>query len=162
MADGCYRLLYDLKLEGAIIGIMCDRNTVMFMPYYFLDTDDLMSMMSYSYNKKTSDLAFEHGGRPLGFGAFFAANLQIVRGKDAASEMKKIKDALDANEIMNPGKLLEMETRFGIGISSKMFELAMDGIGVAKKMIPRQQQFEDKAEVYESERAKKEKEEHRH
>jgi len=132
------------------------------MPYYFLDTDDLLSLMSYSYNKKTSDLAFQHGGRPLGFGAFFAANLEIVRGKEATSEMRKMKEALDKNEIMNPGKLLAMDTRFGIGISPKLFELAMDGIGVVKKAFPRQQQFEDKAEVYESERAKKEKEEHRH
>ena len=91
-------------MEGAIIGIMCDRNTVMFMPYYFLDTDSLLSLMSYSYNKKTSDLAFEHGGRPLGFGAFFAANLEIVRGKDATKQMKRIKKALDKNEIMNPGQ----------------------------------------------------------
>lgn len=162
MADGCYKLLYDLKMEGAIIGIMCDRNTVMFMPYYFMDNDSLLSLMSFSYNKKTSDLAYKHGGRPLGFGSFFAANLKIVRGKEATEEMKSIKKALDKNDIMNPGHLLEMDTRFGISLSSGLFELAMDGIGVAKKMLPRQQQFEDKAEVYEAERAKKEKEEHRH
>ncbi|HTY46234.1 MAG TPA: FAD-binding oxidoreductase [Methanomassiliicoccales archaeon] len=162
VADGCYKLLTDLKMEGAIIGIMCDRNTVMFMPYYFMDSDSILSMMSYAYNKKTSDLAYAHGGRPLGFGAFFAANLVIVRGKDATEQMKRIKKALDAKEVMNPGKLLEMDTRFGIGISSKMFELAMDGLAIAKKAIPRQHQFEDKAEVYESEREAKEKHEHAH
>jgi hypothetical protein len=134
----------------------------MFMPYYFMDNDSLLSLMSFSYNKKTSDLAYKHGGRPLGFGYFFAANLKIVRGKEATEEMKSIKKALDKAEIMNPGHLLEMDTRFGISLSSGLFELAMDGIGVAKKMLPRTQQFEDKAEVYEAERAKKDKEEHRH
>jgi hypothetical protein len=119
-------------------------------------------MMSYAYNKKLSDASFEHGGRPLGFGAFFAANLQIIRGKDGTEQMKRIKNALDANEIMNPGKLLEMKTRFGIGISSKLFEIAMDAAGMGKKMLPRVEQFEAKAEIYEAERAKKEKAEHKH
>jgi hypothetical protein len=91
----------------------------------------------------------------LGFGAFFASNLEIIRGKDSANHMKAIKNALDKKEIMNPGKLLEMKTRYGIGISSKLFEMAMDGAGVVKKAIPRQHEFEDKAEVYEAERAKK-------
>lgn len=158
----CYDLLKEFKMEGAIIGIMCDRNTVMFMPYYYLDTDSLISLMSYAYNKKLSDASFEHGGRPLGFGAFFAANLQIIRGKEGTEQMKRIKNALDANEIMNPGKLLEMKTRFGIGISSKLFEIAMDAAGMGKKMLPRVEQFEAKAEIYEAERAKKEKAEHKH
>jgi len=155
VTEKCYSLLNELKLEGAIIGIMCDRNTVMFMPYYFLNPDSLLSLMNYSYNKKTSDLAYLHGGRPLGFGAFFASNLEIIRGKDSANHMKAIKNALDKKEIMNPGKLLEMKTRYGIGISSSLFEMAMDGAGVVKKAIPRQHEFEDKAEVYEAERAKK-------
>jgi len=162
VAEKCYSLLDEFKLEGAIIGIMCDRNTVMFMPYYFLNPDSLLSMMDYTYNKKTSDLAYLHGGRPLGFGAFFASNLEIIRGKESTNHMKAIKNALDKKEIMNPGKLLEMKTRHGIALSPKLFELAMDGIGIAKKAIPRQHEFDEKAEAYEIVREKKEHGEHKH
>lgn len=148
----CYSLLHEYKMEGAIIGIMCDRNTVMFMPYFFFDPDSLISMTAYAFNKKLSDLSFAHGGRPLGFGAFFAGNLEIIRGKDAAKQMKAIKHALDEKEIMNPGKLLGMKTRYGIGISSKLFEIGMDAMGVGKKLLPRRDQFDEKAEAYEVER----------
>ncbi len=157
----CYSLLTEFKMEGAIIGIMCDRNTVMFMPYFFFDPDSLISLTNYAFNKKLSDLSFEHGGRPLGFGAFFAGNLEIIRGKDGSKQMKAIKKALDEKEIMNPGKLLGMKTRYGIGIPSKLFEIGMDAMGVGKKLLPRKDQFDEKAESYEAERHDVEHQEHK-
>lgn len=162
MTEGTYALIDEMKMEGAVIGIMADRNTVMFMPYYLYDSESLLkSIASLAFNKKFGDVALKYGGRPLGFGIFFASNLKMLRG-DAAKYMKTMRCALDPKEIMNPGKLTETVTRQGILIPPALFNLGMDALSVGKKMLPRDQEVDRRAKDYEAERKKKEKTEHRH
>jgi glycolate oxidase len=157
MANATYDLMEEMKMEGAVIGIMADRNTVMFMPYYLFDSESLLkSVASLSFNKKYSDLAFEHGGRPLGFGMFFASNLKTIRGS-GVKYIKAIKNAIDQKGIMNPGKLIETVTRQGIHVAPTLFELGMDALAIAKKMLPRDQEVDEKAAEYQIEKAEKEK-----
>ena len=67
MTNDLYDLLKSMKMEGGIIGIMADRNTVMFMPYYVYDSTSLTkSVTSLSFNYKCGDLAKANGGRMLG------------------------------------------------------------------------------------------------
>ncbi len=147
-----YDLMYEMKMEGAIIGIMADRNTVMFMPYYFFDPESLMkTSTSFSFNKKFSDLSFKYGGRPVGFGKFFASNLGRIRG-DGAEVMKGIKDTLDPDDIMNPGTLIKLVTRHNISIPPQIFEMGMNIMALGKKMIPRENLVDRKAKEYEVER----------
>jgi glycolate oxidase len=163
VAKRTYDLMYEYKMTGAIIGTMVDRNTVMYMPYYFADFDELQNLTSFSFNKKFSDLAFEFGGRPLGFGAFFAGNLDRIRGT-GAKYIRDIKKTIDPEDIMNPGKLTGTTLRFGVKITPGVFNFAMDGMGVVKKMLPRDNLVEEKAEILAEERAKKERAEavHQH
>lgn len=162
MTRGTYELMDEMKMEGAIIGIMADRNTVMFMPYYLFDSESLLkTVASLSFNKKFADVAMRYGGRPLGFGIFFATNLKLLRG-EAARFMKSIRGAIDPKEIMNPGKLTETITRQGIIIPPALFQLGMDALAIGKKMLPRDQEVDARAKDYEVERRLKEKEEHRH
>jgi glycolate oxidase len=150
----CYELLDELKMQGGMTGMLADRNTVMFMPYYFFDSTNILSLTSFSYNKKLADEAMKHGGRSCGFGMFFASSLKTIRG-DGADYMKKIKDALDPKDIMNPGTLLATVTRQNITIPSQLFNMGMDLMGVAKKMIPREDVVGEKATEYEVEREKR-------
>jgi len=162
MAEETYSLMDEMKMEGAVIGIMADRNTVMFMPYYLYDSESLLkSIASLAFNKKFGDVALRHEGRPLGFGIFFASNLKTIR-KDAAKYMKQIRTALDPKEIMNPGKLTETITRQGIVIPPILFELGMDALAIGKKMLPRDQEVDRRAKEYKVERESKEKSEHKH
>ena len=147
-------LMEEFKMQGGITGMIADRNTVMFMPYYFFDPSNILSLTSFSFNKKFADLSMEYGGRSLGFGMFFASSLKSIRG-EGARYMKRIKDAVDPKNVMNPGTLLATVTRQNITIPSQLFNMGMDFMATAKKMIPREDVVGEKATEYEVDRSKR-------
>ncbi|MBN1110160.1 MAG: FAD-binding oxidoreductase [Methanomassiliicoccales archaeon] len=150
--DACYDLLKELKLTGAIIGSIVDRNTVMFMPYYLFNPDELQNLTSFGFNAKFADYALSVGGRPLGFGAFFASNLDPIRGS-GAKYIRDIKKLFDPLDIMNPGKLTGTTLRYGIRIPPALFNLGMSAIGVVKKAFDTESYVEERQQAYAEERA---------
>ncbi|QLH74153.1 MAG: FAD-binding oxidoreductase [Methanomassiliicoccales archaeon] len=157
------KLLDQLNMTGAIIGTVADRNTVMFMPYYLADFDNLVNLTSFGFNSKLSDISYEYGGRPLGFGSFFASNLDKIRGP-GAKYIRMIKNTIDPTDIMNPGKMVGTSIRGNIKIPPMLFELGMGAMAVVKQAIPKSKDVEERMEMYEQERAKKERAEavHQH
>lgn len=153
--DACYRILKEEKLTGAIIGSMVDRNTVMFMPYYLFDPDQLQNLTAFGFNAKFANYSLTVGGRPLGFGAFFASNLDEIRGP-GAKYIREIKKLIDPDDIMNPGKLTGTTLRYGIRIPPALFKLEMGAMGVMKKMFPTEDEVAERQEAYAQERANKE------
>ncbi len=71
VVDYCYGLHKELKLTGAIIGSVVDRNRSCscLLPVH---PDDLPQMTAFGFNAKLANYSKTIGGRPLGFGAFFA------------------------------------------------------------------------------------------
>jgi len=148
-------LMKQLNMTGAIIGTVADRNTVMFMPYYLTDFDNYVNFTAFGFNAKFSEIAYKYGGRPLGFGSFFAPNLDRIRGP-GAKYIRQIKTTFDPNDIMNPGKLVGMSMRGNVKIPNALYELGMTAMGVAKEVLPKSSEVEDRIEALNQERAIKE------
>ncbi|UCE80506.1 MAG: FAD-binding oxidoreductase, partial [Methanobacteriota archaeon] len=131
-------LVKKMKLKGPIIGSVADRNTIMLMPYYLTDDHNFFrSTAAMGFGKKLGDIAFENGGRPVGLGLFFAGNLTKYRGKDGADLIKRIKKAVDPEGILNPGKLVETGTRFGIPMPAVLMNFGMNMLAGMKRIMPR-------------------------
>jgi len=131
-------LTKSMKLKAPVIGTVADNNTVMLMPYYLTDEHNfLRSTAAMGFGKKLGDIAFENGGRPVGLGIFFAGNLAKYRGKNGANLIRGIKDLIDPNGIMNPGKMVETGTRWGISMPAFMMNFGMNMMAGMKRLMPR-------------------------
>ena len=89
------------------------------------------------FAKRLGDLAFDNGGRPVGLGIFFAGNLAKVRGKEGAQLIRNLKEMLDPYGIMNPGKMVQTGTRYGISMPAFLMNFAMHMMGSVKRILPR-------------------------
>jgi glycolate oxidase len=135
MTNDVYKLIKRMKLRAAITGMVSDRNTVIFMPYYLSDERKMIrNMVSLSFVKKLGDLAFKHGGRPAGLGLFFSGNLKKMYGP-GWDNMKEIKAQIDPYDIMNPGKTVEGLTRFGIPLPPFALNFGMNMMAGIKHLM---------------------------
>jgi len=136
--EGTAKLIKQLKMNAPIIGTVADNNTVMLMPYYLADEHKLVvSTAAMGFAKRLGDLAFENGGRPVGLGIFFAGNLAKYRGKEGAQLVRNLKDMLDPYGIMNPGKMVETGTRYGISMPAFLMNFGMHMMGSVKRILPK-------------------------
>jgi len=140
--DECYDGFKEMKMEaGGVIGVIADRSTAMFMPYYFMDGESLLGMTGFAYNFYMGDRAAEYGGRSLGLGVFFAYNLHNIHDKGSVELMKTIKTALDPHDVMNPGHLVCGMTRFGINMGEQLMHIGGSVMQAAKKLLPADSSF---------------------
>ena len=138
VVDGMRTIIKQLKLKAPVIGTVADQNTFMLMPYYLTDEHKLVaSTAAMGFAKRLGDLALDNGGRAVGLGIFFAGNLSKYRGKEGANLIREIKKVIDPYEIMNPGKMVETGTRYGISIPAFLMNFGMHMMGSVKRILPR-------------------------
>lgn len=142
-ADDCYTAFKTMKMDaGGIIGMIADRSTAMFMPYYFMNNETPLGMLGFAFNTHIGDISAQYGGRALGLGVFFASNLYSYRDKAAIEAMKDIKTVLDPNDVMNPGHMLCGKTRFGLTLGSTLMGTAFKFLETVKKLVPKDKTFD--------------------
>ena len=124
----------DRKLPTGITGVISDRNTATLMPYFLLDERKLIKFMtSLSTTAALGDISFDLGGRPAGLGTFWASNLPKLHGKGSLV-MDDIKSAIDPYGLLNPGKMVEGVTRFGVPIPGIGMTLGMSGMALFRRI----------------------------
>ncbi|MCK5038702.1 MAG: FAD-binding oxidoreductase [Thermoplasmata archaeon] len=146
-----YELIDNMGMEASIIGMMTDRNTVALLPYFIYDDKKLIQgNTSLAFPKKLGDIAFDHGGRPVGLGLLFAGNLPKIRG-NAVELMFDIKTVLDPHDIMNPGKSMEGITKQGVPIPKIAMDIGMGAMAAVKMVLPDDKAFKEKAKKFKKE-----------
>ena len=148
--DECYEGFKAMKMEaGGIVGMVADRNTSMFMPYYFKDDESILGMTAFAYNFYMGDKAMKYGGRSLGLGVFFASNLDVIHGAGAANLMRDLKTFMDPHDVINPGHLVCGKTRFGLSLDKNLMGMASKLMVGIKKLLPADNTFVTNAARFE-------------
>ena len=142
--DECYEGFKKMRMEaGGVIGVIVDRNTVMFMPYYFKDDESLLGMTAFAFNFYLGDKAAAYGGRTTGFGIFFAWNLDYIHNEATVHYMRSMKTMMDPREVVNPGHLVTGNTRFGIKMNKQLMTIGGGLMQTIKKLLPANSTFAD-------------------
>ncbi len=122
---------HDLKL--GITCFMVSEETVLYMPMYLADERARWKFMSLLpvINEITA-VGLRAGGGPYGFGIWNSFFLKEVYGDEKVREMKERKKRLDPNDIMNPGKMYQVKTKYGIPLWGTAFKIFTSLLGVLK------------------------------
>lgn len=140
--DRCYEGFKEMKMEaGGVIGVMVDRSTTLFMPYYFKDDELLTGMLAFGFNFYLGDVAAEYGGRSTGFGVFFAWMLDVIHDEDTAARMRSLKTVMDSHDVIAPGHVTTGMTRFGIAMSKPLMTMGSFVMQFMKKIMPADRTF---------------------
>ncbi|MDR3282108.1 MAG: FAD-binding oxidoreductase [Candidatus Methanoplasma sp.] len=140
----CYAGFKTMKMEpGGVIGVVVDRNTSLFMPYYFKDDESLLGMTAFAFNFFLGGKAAGYGGRTTGFGVFFAWNLDNIHDAQTVDYMRGLKTTLDPRDVVNPGHLVCGKTRFGISMNKQLMTVGSSVMQLAKKILPANTTFDD-------------------
>ncbi|MCQ2085059.1 MAG: FAD-binding oxidoreductase [archaeon] len=139
-----YKGFTTMKMDlGGVIGVMVDKQTTLFMPYYFKDDELMTGMLAFSFNFYLGDRAAEYGGRTTGFGVFFAWNLDNIHDANTVALMRQLKTFVDPHDVMNPGHVVCGMTRFGINMSHGLMSIGSKVMQVAKKIMPADHTFDN-------------------
>jgi len=122
--------------HGLRLGIKCFMvadDTVLYMPMYLADERKRWKFMSLlPVVNEITRVGLKAGGKPYGFGIWNAFFLRDVHGEAKVREMKDRKRRMDPVNIMNPGKMYQVRTKYGIPLWGTAFRIFTSFLGVLR------------------------------
>ena len=109
--DTARQLIRRMKLNGAVQAYPIDATSAILAPYVLMDETAASGGTALGYVKKMGDAAFDLGGHPMGLGLYMVFNLRTMHGR-AALYTAYVKDVFDPRRKVNPGKTIEVWTKY--------------------------------------------------
>lgn len=122
-----WQLKERFNLRMGIEGSVVSRDSAIMMPMFLVDERKRLKYLTMMpVIKEITELALKVGGKPYGgFGIWNSFYLHKVYSDSEVREMKERKKKLDPDNIMNPGKLYQVKTRFGIPFTATLYRFFM-------------------------------------
>jgi glycolate oxidase len=115
------------KKHGLRLGVkafVISNETILFMPMFLADERKRWKYLSIlPVINDITEVGLKAGGGPYGIGIWNSFFLKAFHGPQKVKELKERKMKLDPKDIMNPGKLYQVKTRFGIPLWGSLFKI---------------------------------------
>jgi glycolate oxidase len=122
---------HNLKL--GIKAFVVSEDSMLFMPMFLADERKRWKYLAnLPVINDITKVGLKAGGGPYGIGIWNAFFLKETFGSSKVKELKARKKRLDPKNIMNPGKLYQVKTRFGIPLWGSLFKLGTSMLWILK------------------------------
>ncbi|MFC1803117.1 FAD-binding oxidoreductase [Thermoproteota archaeon] len=122
---------HNLKL--GVKAFVVSDDSILFMPMFLADERKRWKYLAIlPVINEITEVGLKAGGGPYGIGIWNAFFLKATYGAEKFKELKARKKRLDPKDIMNPGKLYQVKTRFGIPLWGTLFKLLTSMLWILK------------------------------
>ncbi len=137
LKDFILELLKKFKNERlGIEGIVSSNKNAVVMTF-FLDDErkQIPFLMGFYRSFEVVTTAIDFEGKVYGIGIWLAKFAEKYFGKEHLAELKTLKSRLDPHKIVNPNKMFDVSTRFGVSLNP-MLTLSVPLLRIGRKFFP--------------------------
>jgi FAD/FMN-containing dehydrogenase len=111
-----------IALEGTLV----QGKQVVILTYFLANEQKKIPFLfSWGSSQEIVDVGLKHGGKPYSSGLWLTSYQEKIYGPQRLNALKQMKRRVDSNQIMNPGKLLDIRTKTNFTFSLLILIISM-------------------------------------